>query len=368
VLTEEEKDTLALFGVPGVGAKLHARLVAYFGSPGEIFRASKKKLMDINGIGEIIAEAIMKFDRQQFVRGQIERMEKARAVLLIHSNSDYPPLLRIFKSAPPVLFVRGDSKSLIQSTIAFVGTRKPSDYGIRMTRFLVDGVVDAGMCVVSGMAAGIDSTAHREALDRGGKTVAVFGSGVDIIYPSFNRKLSEDIMKSGCLVSHFPMGTACLRGNFPARNAVIVGLSQATVVVEAPEKSGALITADLTLRAGRLLFTVPGNIDSRESVGTNDLIAKGAHPVTKSDAILSLLGKPVLSPHGQTPQVKGQNRPMPGGLAGDIMNAIGTGSMQVEAICTKLGKHVSDILYELTMLEMDGYVVQKPGKFFERRK
>ena len=366
MLTEEQKNTLALYGVPGIGARTHARLVARFGSPAAVFSASKKALMEMDGIGQVVANNILTFKRHEFVHSQNELMEKIGASILTRSSEDYPALLNAFKSAPPVLFIRGDPKTLTEQSIAFVGTRKPSDYGVKMTRKLVFGTINAGMCVVSGMASGIDSTAHHEALDRGGKTVAVFGCGVDIIYPSVNRKLSEDIMKSGCLVSHFPMKTACQAGNFPARNAVIVGLSLGTVVVEAPVKSGALITAELTLKAGRKLFAVPGNIDSPKSVGTNNLIAQGAHSAFNSDTILTILGKFQLSDKKSPVRYYEDKRPMPPGLPGEILKILSKGPLQVESICSTLGKPVSDILTELTVLEMDNYVTQKPGKIFER--
>ena len=365
-MTEEQKDTLALYGVSGVGARTHARLVAQFGSPANVFRASKKELMQMDGIGKVIAENIRSFDRNAFVDNQIKLIDKTGATILTRSSEDYPELLNVFKSAPPVLFVRGDPQWLSAASISFVGTRKPSDYGVRMTRKLVEGSVNAGMCIVSGMAAGIDSTAHRAALSHEGKTVAVFGCGVDIIYPSVNVKLSRDIMKSGCLVSHFPMGTPAIAGNFPARNAVITGLSLGTVVVEAPVGSGALITADLTLKAGRKLFTVPGNVDSPKSEGANKLISKGAYPVVHIDNILTVLGKPLVSSRGITSSSFTESRPLPPGLAGEILEVLSNGPLQIEAIGNKLGNSISDILTELTLLEMDNYVTQKPGKVFER--
>jgi DNA processing protein len=365
ILTEEQEDILALFGVPGVGAKKFAKLTAHFGTPADVFRASKSSLMEVEGIGSVLAEHILSHDRRGYVTEQKRLIEKVGAVLITRDSDDYPPLLNVFKSAPPVLFVRGDVTALKKPTIAFVGTRKPSSYGVKMTSALVTGVVDAGMCVVSGMAMGIDATAHRSALDSGGLTVAVFGCGVDTIYPPSNKKLSEDIMNSGCCVSHFAMGAPCMAGNFPARNAVIVGLSQATVIVEAPHKSGALITADLTLRAGRKLFTVPGNIDSPMSEGTNALLAKGAHPVASADTILALLGRRVSGEKGISEILKPE-RPLPPGLAGNILEKLESGPLQVESLCTILDKPVSTILTELTMLEIENYVIQKPGKIFER--
>ncbi|MFC1490787.1 DNA-processing protein DprA [Candidatus Latescibacterota bacterium] len=366
MLTEEQKDILALYGVPGIGSQNHARLVAQFGSPAHVFRATKKELMLMNGIGEKTASNILSFERNEFVEDQIKRMDKAGATMLTRASENYPDILNIFKSAPPVLFIRGDEKTLLMDSIAFVGTRKPTDYGVRITRKMVAGCVEAGMSIVSGMAAGIDAASHRAALDNGGKTVAVFGCGVDIIYPHSNRKLSEDIIKSGCLVSHFPMGMKSLSGNFPARNAVITGLSTGTVVIEAPISSGALITAKLTLKAGRKLFIVPANADSAKSEGSNELIAKGALPVMQPNDILTALGKRVRITRGKTTVVVPDARPLPGGLSGKILEILKDGALQMETIKNTLGNPIHEISSELTMLEMDKFVIQKPGKVFER--
>lgn len=364
MLTEEEKDTLALFGVPGVGAKTFTTLTAIFGTPAGVFGAPKKELLSIDGVGPVLTENILKHNRNEYVSEQIKLMDKCGAVMLIKSGEKYPKLLKVFKSAPPVLFMRGNPDTFSESSLAFVGTRRPTDYGIKMTKNLVSGAVRAGMVVVSGMAAGIDSSAHREAIAGGGKTVAVFGCGVDIIYPSFNRKLSGDIIKNGCLVSHFQMGTLCKAGNFPARNAVIVGLSVGTIVVEAPSKSGALITAELTLKAGRKLFTVPGNADSPKSEGTNNLVSKGAFPVFSIENILYILGNNPVTNHELTkPENK---RPLPEGLGGDILKILDEKPLHVETISENLGKTISEILSELTFLEMDNFVRQKPGKYFEK--
>jgi len=366
-MTEEQEDILALYGVPGVGAKMFTRLVARLGSAAAVFSASKKELILTDGIGPILAENILRHDRKSFIRDQKRRMEKVDAKIITRSSKEYPPLLNIFHSAPPVLFIRGDIQTLnAPLTIAVVGTRRPTNWGVSMTRKLLAGAVSAGFCVVSGMAAGIDSAAHRTALDDGGITVAVFGCGVDIIYPSVNRRLSEDIMKSGCLVSHFPMGTACNPGNFPARNSVIVGMSLGTIVVEAPQKSGALITANLTLKAGRTLFAVPGNADSLKSEGANSLLVQGAHPVMTFDNVISFFGKPVSSHTDGTSSKIRYTRPLPPGLGGKIVKTLAEKPLHVETLCTKLGEPISRILTELTMLEIDGYVTQQPGKIFER--
>jgi len=360
-MTREQEDILALYGVPGVGSRIFARLVARFGTAGGVLEASKQELMLVEGVGPRLAENIRSHDGRKFVDEQRRLMERAGAMMLTRSDGGYPPMLNAFPSAPPVLFVRGEVSVLRKPSVAFVGTRKPSSYGVKMTRKLAGEAVRAGMCVVSGMAAGIDTAAHRAALDEGGTTVAVFGCGVDVVYPSGNRRLSREIEKSGCLVSHFPMGTRGNPGNFPARNSVIVGLSLGTVVVEAPEKSGALITAELTLRAGRRLFTVPGPADSPTSAGTNGLLGRGALPVSSFGQVLNALGKPV-----PREAASGERKSPPGGLAGEIVKVLEEEPLHVERICALLKKSVSEVLAELTFLEIEGFVSQRPGKIFER--
>jgi len=361
-MTPERAATLSLFGVPGVGPKTYALLVKAFGSPVAVFEAEKHELTAVEGVGPVTAESIVRFERERFVGEQERRMKQAGARMLVRSDEEYPALLNVFPSAPQVLFVRGDTSCLNKTTLAFVGTRKPTSYGLKMTRKLAAGAVNAGACVVSGMAAGIDSEAHRTAVEEGGTTAAVFGCGVDVIYPSFNRGLAKEIEKSGCLVSHFPMGTSGVPGNFPARNSVIVGLSLVTIVVEAPEKSGALITAELTLRAGRKLFTVPGPADSSKSEGTNNLLGRGAQPVSSIETVMSLLGKAV-----PAETVKRPERPLPAGLAGEILGVIEREPLHIEKICLQVKRGTPEVLSELTLLEIDGYVSQLPGKMFERR-
>jgi DNA processing protein len=367
-MTEEQRDILALYGVPGVGAKTFARLSARFGSAGAVFDAPDRDVLSVEGVGPVLLGNIRGFDRAAFLRVQEQLMEKYDAIPVTRRDPEYPPRLDAFPSAPPVLFVRGDVSALSLPSLALVGTRRPTSWGRTMTAKLTAGAVHAGFCVVSGMAAGIDTASHRAALDESGKTVAVFGCGVDVIYPVENQRLSEEIRRSGCLVSHFPMGTKGSPGNFPARNALVVGLTQGTIVVEAPRKSGALITANLTLRARHPLFAVPGNADSPSSEGANSLLGSGAIPISRFEQVLSALGShvPPTPRGGVEPRPIAEKRPLPPGLGGDILQTLESEPLQVEALCTKLGAPIHIILPELTMLEMDGFIRQKPGKVFER--
>lgn len=360
-MTSEQADIVSLYGVPGIGTKHFAQLVARFGSAGKVFAASTDMLKTAEGIGDVLANSIKTFNRKTFVQEQQRLMNKFGAEIVIRGDEAYPPQLDVFPSAPPVLFVRGDVTALKKAAIAFVGTRVPSSYGIKMTTSLARAAVRAGYCVVSGMAEGIDTAAHKSALEIGGTTVAVFGCGVDIIYPRTNSRLAKSIIGSGCLVSHFPMGMPGKTGNFPARNSVIVGLSSSTVVTEAPAHSGALITAQLTLRVKRPLFSVPGPVDSLTSAGTNALFGSGAIPVMNFNDILAGMGMKK-SAYGVYPP----KRRIPEGLAGDILHALDKEPLYIEQVCTAVNRTVPDVLAALTMLEIDGFVVQKPGKIFER--
>ncbi len=362
-MDERSRDIIALYGVPGVGAKMFARLTARFGTAGRVLSASRDELMSINGVGPSLAESIWTFDAAAYADDQHKRMDRAGARAVIRGGEEYPPLLDSFVSAPPVLFVRGDPAALSMASIAFVGTRKPSNHGIKMTERLVRETVQAGICVVSGMADGIDTAAHRTAVGEGGVTVAVFGCGVDIVYPAGNRRLADEIGKTGCMVSHFPMGTRAQPGNFPARNAVIVGLSRATVVVEAPVRSGALITADLALKAKRGLFAVPGNADLATCEGSNSLLAKGAAPLMSITPALEAMGM------GHAGAARGrkteEQRLPPPGPGRTIVERLAKGPAHIEDLAEDLNISTADALSELTMLEIEGFVEQLPGMRFE---
>ena len=280
---------------------------------------------------------------------------------MTRGDDGYPSRLDSFPSAPPVLFLRGDIKALGEDGIAIVGTRGQTAYGKKMTRELAAGAVSAGLSIISGMAAGVDATAHRAAIEHGGRTVAVFGCGVDNIYPVQHRELAGDIAAHGCLVSHFPMGTPATRGTFPARNSVIVGLARGTIVVEAGESSGALITARLTTRAGLPLFAVPGNADADKSRGTNALIAEGAVPLTGIGPVLEALGA------GRNSMVHRQAHvPLPPGLAGAILWVLGDGPRHIDEITGLVNSTVREVSPHLTELELDGRVLRRPGAYYER--
>ena len=360
-MTEHQEAMLALYGVSGVGSRLFARLFAMFGSAGAVFDASAKELAQVEGVGQALAGRIRAFDRRAFVDRQLALMEQAGALIVVRGDDEYPSRLDTFPSAPPVLFARGDVAALGEDGIAIVGTRGQTTYGKKMTREFAVGAVNAGLSIISGMAAGVDATAHRTAIEHGGRTVAVFGCGIDNIYPVNHCDLAEDIAAHGCLVSHFPMGTPATRGTFPARNAVIVGLARGTIVVEAGQSSGALLTARLTTRAGRPLFAVPGNADADKSRGTNALIAEGAVPLTDIGPVLEAMG----AGHSATVR-RHAEAPLPKGLPGDILRVLGDGPRHIDEIIGLVNATVREVSPHLTELELDGRVLRRPGAYYER--
>jgi len=277
---------IALNMVLGVGKTLFHRLVQALGSPEYVFRASKQQLMQVEGSGAKTAEQILNFNVEQNLEREYRLMEKEHVRAVTIRCEGYPALLKSIYDPPPVLYIKGKDLTRFPVPIAVVGTRLASSYGKIVAERLCQELSGRGICIVSGMARGIDTLAHKAALQKGGGTIAVMGCGLEHTYPPENRKLKEQIVEQGALISEFPMSTRPDRNNFPARNRVISGLSHGTLVVEAGEKSGALITAQFALEQGREVYAVPGPIFSPKSRGTHDLIQKGAKLADSVDAIL----------------------------------------------------------------------------------
>jgi DNA processing protein len=274
--------------VRGIGPVRLRMLLDFFGDIQSAWEAPEQTLREV------------KLDRRSLgnflqVRHQVDldevlrQVERVGAQVLTWDTPDYPGLLRQITDAPPVLFVRGTLTPADEWSVALVGTRKATVYGREVAHRLATDLVQNRVTLVSGLARGIDSIAHKAALDAGGRTLAVLGSGVDYIYPAEHRKLAEAIIETGALISDYPLGTRPEAANFPARNRIISGLSLGVVVVEAGLKSGALITADFALDHGREVFAVPGSILSPASAGCNRLLRDGASIVTEVGDILETL-------------------------------------------------------------------------------
>ena len=261
---------------PGIGPRAVAKLLERFGSAEAVYRATRAELEKLRLLPEAV-DSIIARDQHDKAAGELAQVRKIGGDILLLDDGVYPPLLREIFDPPVALYVKGAwAACLEQPCVAIVGSRKCSTYGQNSASMLARDLAQRGVTIVSGFARGIDAAAHRAAIEGGGRTVAVLGTGIDQVYPRDHRKLADEILKhNGALVTQFPLGTPPVSENFPYRNRVISGLSLGTLVVEAAENSGSLITARLAMEQNREVFAVPGNITSRNSFGTNYLI-KGA--------------------------------------------------------------------------------------------
>lgn len=282
----------ALNKISGVGPQKFKLLLNFFASPEEIWRAGAKELKAAK-IGEVLAEKVISERTAIDPDAEWEKMEKENVRMITLQNPVYPRLLKESANPPYIIYMKGNFSLLEESAplVSIVGSRKFTTYGAQVTETLARDLANAGVTIVSGMALGIDTFAHRGALSAGGKTIAVLGNSLDDanIYPRNNFNLSRNILENGLLLSEYPLETSAGPLTFPARNRIIAGLSLGTVVVEAGESSGALITAGMALEDNREVFAVPGPIFSLQSVGTNNLLKKGAKVVTSVKDILEEL-------------------------------------------------------------------------------
>ncbi len=354
---------LTLWSVPQIGSQRLRALVARFKNPEAALSASPRDLVGVEGIDKTLANQIKNKSNPHFASQQLQQLKKVNAQLISFWDNNYPKILKKIFDPPTLLFVRGQIEYLQVPGLAVVGTRNPSAYGKLMTEKLTREIASEGITIISGLARGVDTIAHSSALACGGKTIAVFGTGIDVIYPYENKELAARIIEQGALVSEFPMGDKPDAPHFPRRNRIIAGISQETLVVEAGQHSGALITADFALEQGKDILAVPGNISSPKSYGTNRLIQDGAAIVLCSDDILNTLKiipgqKP--SPTNVTPTVplsKEEN---------EILQILSNESMHIDLIAQKAERSTSHSLSILLSLELKNLVRQMAGKNFLR--
>jgi DNA processing protein len=354
---------VALSRVPGLGCVSFKKLAGHFEDPTEALLAPVAALTEIQGLDENVIDGLRNFSAWDEAEKEIIRAEKAGVKIVPFTDSMYPARLRMIPDPPPLLYLKGEIRGEDQKAVAVVGSRSTSDYGRRVARDLCRGLASLGFTVVSGMARGIDGTAHETSLNAGGRTIAVLGSGVDRVYPAEHDKLYHRIIDNGAVISEFPIGTRPLAFNFPARNRLISGLSLGVVVVEATEKSGSLITAALALEQGREVFAVPGEVGASRSRGAHRLIRQGAKLVETVDDIMEEIA-PQLAVRGG--QVASRSRlKLPENLTAEfqrIFNLFEERTLQIDEVIENSGyspSRVSEILLEL---ELQGYVRQLPGK------
>jgi DNA processing protein len=382
-LTDDDQiHWLALRMATGLGTRKAGQLIATFRTPQAIFQASRSELTAA-GLAPAVAQSIASGCAFEDAVTQKEKLLQAGAELLPITDPRYPPRLKEIFDPPPLLYVRGRVDLLGSLMLAIVGTRRPTAYGIAAATRLSQDLATAGLTIVSGMARGIDSAAHRAALDRQGDTVAVFGCGVDELYPVENRKLAKEIGDKGLIISEFPMGTPPYPQNFPVRNRIVSGMCVGVLVVEGGEYSGSAITAKLAAEHNREIFAVPGNITSKMSWGPNLLIKQGAKLVQEwNDVVTELSAEdrrrladrfrkqlnineiqdPVTSEaiaaSYSTEPMKAVQRAVLAALAPDSPVSLD------RLIDTLPGCSTSEVIAVLFDLEMTGLVRQLPGKNF----
>ena len=363
-------DLLRLHFIPALGPARIRKLIEAFKTPERLFGASLKELMRVNGFDETLAKRIFTAFRDdkliQKVDNQLAKLEKYNARIITFGDDEYPPNLRTIYNAPLLLFVRGKLLPKDACSIAVVGSRTTTEYGRLATERIASELAARGITIVSGMAAGIDTCAHWAALNTGGRSVAVLGCGLDIVYPASNVSLYKKLIQDGAVLSEFGFETKPWPGNFPSRNRIISGMTLGTVIVEAGKKSGALITAAAALEQNREVFAVPGNISSTHSEGTNALIRDSAAKlVLTADDILNELENQM----NMTPSNRKKEEPPPVQLTSEVSAVYQfTKNEPVfsDEIAQKSGIPVSKLSSILLTLELKGVIRKIPGNKYIR--
>jgi len=356
-------DLLRLSAIPGVGTNRLRALVSHFGSPTAVLEASPQDLVRVEGIEKRLASTIAHFEGgEAFAEEQLSLLNKVNGRVVTLWDDEYPEYLRKIYDPPPFLFVRGVIEPTDRYAIAIVGTRLPSQYGKLMAERFAQELSEKGITIVSGLARGIDTIAHASSLRSGGRTIAVIGSGIDIIYPPENLRLAEQIENCGALVSECYMDAAPDAGNFPRRNRLVSGMTLGTLIVETPENGGAMITASTALDQNRELFCIPGNITEKNCIGTNLLIRDGrAKLVVTVDDIIAEL-EPALRPilKASLPQ----NPIQLSMFELRLLELLGSETLHIDTLAERSELSMPDTLVSLLGLEFKGMVKQLAGKMF----
>jgi DNA processing protein len=361
---EQDKYLIWLTGIKNLGSIRIKRLIEHFGSAWAVWEAGPEELKMVKGIDRGLVRLIIANRNEEKLNICINNLKRHNISTIAITSEDYPKLLKEIYNPPYLLYIKGNRSLILQNCIAIVGSRNASYYGKKVAFKLAEQLARTGYTVVSGLARGIDSYAHKGALAVGGSTIAVMGNGLDVIYPRENYNLMKEIADSGLLISEYPPGTSPLRGNFPARNRLISGLSAGVVVVEASERSGALITADFALEQNREVFAVPGNINSITSAGTNSLIKQGAKIVNRVEDILEEFPEVCLERNLHKSQVFGLNDNTAGKTENKVMKLIGAQPVHIDQLLTESSMQINELNAILTFLEVKGYIEKLPGNYY----
>ena len=373
-MVEERAYWLAWSQVERVGPVLLRRLQQHFGTLADAWSSNASQLQQIEGFGPQMVGAVIAARSQINPEQFLEQHSTKNPYFWTLADADYPRLLLEIPSPPPVLYYRGvvqpQENQGIKPMVSIVGTREPTDYGKRWTRKISTALAKHGFTVVSGMAAGIDTEAHRGCIEAGGRTLAVLGTGVDMIYPPRNRNLYEQIQQQGLVLSEYPAGTQPNRVHFPQRNRIIAGLSRAVLVMEAPSKSGALITAYQANDFCRDVYVLPGRLDDWQSIGCLGLLHRGAQVILNEGHLLEMLGAiPELDSAKQLPlfpQEQSTSVPQLEPELAKVLQALTSEPTPFDIIVQQANLAAGSVSSALLQLELLGLVSQLPGMQYRR--
>ncbi len=352
----EEIRALQISFISGIGKVTIKKLIDKFEKFENIFELSFEELSET--AGKKVADLILKdTESRKLAEKEYEKVKRSNVKLVSISSDEFPENLKNIPDPPPVLYIKGNFP-INEKAVAVVGTRKISSYGKFVTQKFSEELSDAGINVVSGLASGVDTIAHKTVIENGGFTTAVLGCGIDIIFPVENTSLYKKISETGCIISEFPMGAKPTKYTFPIRNRIIAGLTLATVVTEAPEKSGALITAKYANEYGRLVFSVPANINNSKAAGNNKLLKEGAIPLTDIEDIFIHI--PYIQLYNKSEEEDKQTLDQ---LERKILNILNE-PVHLDIIVEKTGFNISELSVILFDLELKGFIKNDNGLYF----
>lgn len=361
---------IALNMIDHVGPVRVRQLLEHFGEAPAILAASTQQLLRVRGIGEETAEAISRWESGVDLPGELKRIEDFGCHALTQADALYPDLLRQIYDPPIVLYVKGRLTEKDKNSVAMVGSRMTTHYGVEVARKLAYQLAYIGVTVVSGGARGIDTAAHQGALSAKGRTIAVLGTGINLVVPPENAELFERIAASGAVITQFPFNRTADKQSFPIRNRIVAGMTLGTVVVEANLTSGALITANMAVDYGRQLFAVPGRIDSPRSKGCHDLIKKGAKLCEGAEDILSEFE--YLFPQTNRPAAPHETGVLPALELPEseqrVYETLQTEATAMDEVICRSGLPASAVSVALLSLEMKRLIKQLPGKLFVKNR
>jgi DNA processing protein len=365
-------DLLVLSLIPNIGAHRLRALVSHFGNPTEVLRANAKDIIKVDGFTEKLASSIVHYirsakieDAEEYAERQLSKLNRIGGSIVTFWDKQYPDILKKIYDPPPFIFVRGEIVETDKYAIAIVGTRTPSEYGVRMAEKFTQGLSKLGITIVSGLARGIDTIVHSTTLKTGGRALAVIGSGLDVYYPPENKSLNDRITEHGAVISEYEMGAKPDAVNFPRRNRIISGLSLGTIIVETDLNGGAMITASTALDQNREVFAVPGNINLKGSRGCHALIKDGRAKLVEDtgDIVAELVTKirPLIKNTEKSESKETKELSL---LEKSIFDVLSDHPSHIDSIAEIAKMSIADTLVNLLSLEFKGLVKQLSGKMF----